>query len=198
MARKRTSLSQRGKIEADYGTADQPTAAEDDRGAEQDTSPRESTPPAKPAKAAPAPTKATGQTGGEVARIGIYFHPAEFEAARAAYLADWLDGGEADTFARWIGQCITTHAQRTPAKRAEWARDQERRDKSGASRSFSLPASVVEQLHEAIRSDQQAGRWLSDSAWCGEAIDAAVADARKRAGGHLPTPPTRLPNRLRR
>lgn len=186
MAKKRPTLSDRGPVRPDY--TDEPA---------------EETPPAVPAAKAPAKTpktqpKAPAQPGGEVARIGIYFHPTEFRDARAAYLRDWLDGGQADTFAKWIGQCITTHAQRTPAERAKWTRAQERRDASGASRSFTLPATVAEQLHEGIRSDQQAGRWLSDSAWCGEAIDAAVADARKRAGGQLPTPPARLPNRLRR
>lgn len=51
-------------------------------------------------------------------------------------------------------------------------------------------------MRAAITADQQAGRWPSDSAWCGEAIAAAVDQARAQSGGSLPTPPPRLPNRL--
>lgn len=59
-------------------------------------------------------TSATGQTramvtrreppagAGERTRIGIYLQPSEFEDAKAAYLADWSNGGRADTFAGWV------------------------------------------------------------------------------------------------
>ena len=39
-------------------------------------------------------------------------------------------------------------------------------------------------------------RLASDSAWCSEAIAAAVDAARTKNDGSLPTPPPRLPNRL--
>jgi len=51
-------------------------------------------------------------------------------------------------------------------------------------------------MRAAITADQQAGRWPSGSAWCGEAIGLAVEASRAENGGTLPTPPPRLPNRL--
>ena len=133
----------------------------------------------------------------ETARLGIYLTPEEFSAARAAYLADWSGGGTLDTFGRWIASAIDAHANRSPQQRATLARPQEPSEgRRGASRSFAVPADVVRRMREAITADQQAGRWLSDSAWCGDALAAAVAAARARNGGDLPTPPPRLPNRL--
>lgn len=134
----------------------------------------------------------------ETARIGIYFHPDQFDTAKAAYLADWQAGGDADTFGRWIAQALDEHAARTPAQRGQLTQPQERAATRGNTRSFSIPASTVVRMRESITADQQHGRWPSDSAWCGEAITAAANQARQRAGGSLPTPPARLPNRLAR
>lgn len=106
------------------------------------------------------------------------------------------DNGEADTFARWIAAAIDTYARRTPEQRAG-AKPRGRAEKrTGSSRSFAIPTDTVARMRAAITADQQAGRWPSDSAWCGEAIAAAVDQARNQAGGSLPTPPPRLPNRL--
>jgi hypothetical protein len=63
----------------------------------------------KPAAVRKAATAAASDT----ARLGIYLTPQEFEDAKAAYLADWTNGGEADTFARWIAAAIETYAART-------------------------------------------------------------------------------------
>ncbi len=134
----------------------------------------------------------------ETARIGIYFHPEQFETAKAAYLADWQSGGQADTFARWIAGALDEHARRTPQQRGQLARPQERATTRGSSRSFKLPARTVTNMRQSINADQNVGRWPSDSAWCGDAIAAAANQARQRAGGTLPTPPNRLPNRLAR
>lgn len=132
----------------------------------------------------------------ETARLGLYLTPGEFNDAKAAYLADWTSGGEADTFARWIAAAIDTYARRTPEQRAG-AKPRGRAEKrTGSSRSFAIPTDTVARMRAAITADQQAGRWPSDSAWCGEAIAAAVDQARNQAGGSLPTPPPRLPNRL--
>lgn len=130
-------------------------------------------------------------------RLGIYLTPAEFNGARAAYLADWSNGGEADTFARWIAVALDAHASRTPKQRADRGglrgRSEER---TGSTRSFNIPTVTMKRMRAAITADQQAGRWPSDSAWAAEAIGLAVDDARASNGGTLPTPPDRLPNRL--
>lgn len=152
---------------------------------------RTSPQPAK--KAAPA---AKADAGG-MARLGIYLTPDEFNDAKAAYLTDWGLGGQADTFARWIGQAIAAHASRTPAQRAKHAQPRGRADvRTGSTRSFAIPAATVARMRAAINEDQQAERWASDSAWCSEAISCAVDATRAANGGTLPTPPPRLPNRL--
>lgn len=143
-------------------------------------------------------SKARVKSGAEdTARLGIYLTPVEFDDARASYLADWANGGDADTFARWIAGALDRHAARTPKQRAARDRLRGRSDaRTGSTRSFSIPTSTMQRMRAAITADQQAGRWPSDSAWCAEAIALAVDDARKANGGTLPTPPVRLPNRL--
>lgn len=158
-------------------------------------------PVAPKAKATPAAkeTAAPADTAGEVARVGIYLTPEQFTGAKAAYLADWLNGGEANTFTRWIGEVLSTHAQRTPQERAERSMLRGRStERTGSSRSFNVPTSAVEQMRAAITADHAVGRWPSDSAWCAEAIDLATEAAKEKNGGTLPTPPVRLPNRLTR
>lgn len=149
--------------------------------------------PRKKPAAKPTPKPAAGGTD----RLGIYLTPAEFDGARGAYLADWMNGGDADTFARWIAGAIEAHAARTPQQRAKRGRLRGRSDeRTGSSRSFSIPTSTVQRMRAAISADQKAGRWPSDSAWCAEAMAIAVEEARTANGGTLPTPPARLPNRL--
>lgn len=133
----------------------------------------------------------------DIGRIGIYLTPMEFDDARGAYLADWTNGGDADTFARWIAGALDVHAARTPKRRADDDRLRGRSDaRTGSTRSFSIPTATLQRMRAAISADQQAGRWPSDSAWCAEAIAIAVDEARRANGGTLPTPPSRLPNRL--
>ena len=131
-------------------------------------------------------------------RVSLHFPPGAFDDARAAYLCDWQHGGSADTLARWVAAAITTHAARTTAERAAAALPVENRAGRGQTRSFDLPAEVVAMMHDAITTDQEANRWPSDSRWAVEAVAAAVDAGRTRAGGDLPAPPARLPNRLKR
>lgn len=148
------------------------------------------------AKKPAAVRKAATAAARDTARLGIYLTPQEFEDAKAAYLADWTNGGEADTFARWIAAAIETYAARTPKQRAT-AQPRGRADeRTGSTRSFAIPTDTVARMRAAINADQQAGRWPSDSAWCSEAIASAVDAARTKNDGSLPTPPPRLPNRL--
>ena len=160
--------------------------------------PSEQPAPAPADEPTPAPPTTTPAVGaGATARLGIYLTPVEFDQAKAGYLADWTNGGTADTFARWIAAAIDTHAGRTPRQRATNAPPRGRSDeRTGSTRSFSIPVETVARMRAAITADQHAGRWPSDSAWCGEAISLAVSAARTRNGGALPTPPPRLPNRL--
>ncbi len=148
--------------------------------------------PKKPALARKAATAAASET----ARLGIYLTPQEFDDAKAAYLADWGNRGQADTFARWIAAALDTYAARTPKQRSSAPARGRAEERTGSTRSFSIPTDTVARMRAAITADQQAGRWPSDSAWCGEAIALAVDQARTQNGGSLPTPPPRLPNRL--
>lgn len=143
---------------------------------------------------APAPQRAPRGEGAR--RLGIYFHPADFTAAKAAYLADWQNGGQADTFAAWIGGVLAGHAQLSPAQRARAALPP-RRGGGGSTRSFALAPAVHDAVRAAVLADQEAGRWVSASTWAAAAIHAAVQAAEQRADGPLPAPPARLPNRLR-
>lgn len=156
--------------------------------------------PKTPAKAknAPAPkpaSKAVAST--ETALLGIYLTAEVFNDAKAAYLADWSNGGEANNFARWIGAALVAHAARTPAQRAHNSPLPERAEvRTGSSRSFNVPTDDLARMREGVNADQKAGRWLSDSGWCSEGIARAIEAAREKNGGTLPTPPPRLPNRL--
>lgn len=134
----------------------------------------------------------------DVTRLGIYLTPEQFNNSKAAYLADWSNGGEANTFTKWIGEALTTHATRSPQERQKNAVERPARaeKRTGSSRSFNVPNEAVQKMRAAISQEHEEGRWLSDSAWCGEAIDAAISEAQKRNGGSLPVPPERLPNRL--
>ena len=153
-------------------------------------------PPAAPTNSASTRRTAAAARSG-ARRLGIYFHPADFTNAKAAYLTAWQDGGDAETFAAWIAAVLTDHTQLTPAQRAA-ASLPKRAGRAGATRSFTLPQSVHDAVHAAVIADQDAGRWVSASTWAAVALHAAVQTAEQRAGGRLPTPPQRLPNRLQR
>ena len=166
-----------------------PTVAESKDGATTATS-KTAAPTTRTTKAAPASS---------AERLGIYLTADEFRDARGAYLADWTNGGEADTFGRWVAAAIATHARRTPKQREGLARPVGRAaTRTGESRSWPIASEAIQAMREAIAADQEAGRWPSDSAWCGDAITATTAAARKANGGTLPEPPARLPNRLKR
>lgn len=156
----------------------------------------------RPPSAQRKPTSDEPVAGGvsHTARLGVYLTPEEFTNAKAAYLAAWQLGGEADTFARWIGAALERHARRSATERADLARAHDRGDarRGGAARSFNVPTDTLTRMREAITADQHAGRWPTDSAWSGDAIAAEVEETRTANGGALPTPPPRLPHRLKR
>ncbi len=131
-------------------------------------------------------------------RIGLYFQEQVFRAAKSAYLVD-LDSqpDPATSFARWVGQVLDRHNRLTPERRAQAARTvgEEPKGGNGFSRSFMIPASTVVDMDEAIKQDRKAERYVSASQYATEAVRAAIAEARRRNGGTLPTPPARLPNK---
>lgn len=154
--------------------------------------PAATAPQRKPAARPPAATL-TGERG----RIGIYLTADQFADAKSAFLGDWQAGGDADALTAWIAGVIETHAQRSPAERAALGREPKRSSTTvGGTRSFVLPMSTIDAMRDAQADDQAAGRFVSDSHWCGEAISVAVDDARERAGGQLPPAPARLPSKL--
>jgi hypothetical protein len=196
---KRRSLAERNKDAISREEAPvQPVAVKEPEAPAEAPQPAPAAPPAKATPAAqktPAPTASAS----EVTRIGIYLTPEQFTGAKAAYLADWINGGEANTFTRWIGEVLSAHAERTPQERLERSTLRDRStERIGSSRSFNVPTAAVEQMRAAITADHGVGRWPSDSAWCAEAIDLATEAAKEKNGGTLPTPPVRLPNRLSR
>lgn len=142
---------------------------------------------------------ATASTHETQERIGIYFSPQEIDTARAAYLADWQDGGEHDTFAGWVAAALTSYADLGADQRANHTREIPRGSrKIGGPRSISVGSSASEAMRRAQREDEAQGRWLSISAWAGDAVALAASKARDRRGGALPVPPKRLPYRLMR
>lgn len=148
-----------------------------------------------PDTAKPATTKTSSPT--RTARPGIYFHEADFMAAKSAFLADWRAGGTADKFPTWIAAALDAHASRTPHERAQLVRSATHAGR-GFTRSFDIPGEVEDRMNDAIKQDNDADRWPTLSAWAGDAIAAAVERAKTRVGGSLPPAPPRLPNRLTR
>lgn len=150
---------------------------------------------ARAPKARPAATAVHGST---TTRTGIYLHPETFATAKSAYLVDFDALPEApDSFSRWIAAAIDEHAQGNTDTRtaAVESLPEETRTGSGATRSFELPDATIAAMNEAIVDDRDHGRFVSRSEFAGHAIRSAVERARARAGGVLPTPPARLPNK---
>lgn len=134
----------------------------------------------------------------DVERVGVYLAPSHFHDAKAAYLADWLNGGEANTFSRWLGEALSLYSRQTAKQRKASAEAREPRSdaQQGKARSFVVRESDIMAMRQGIAEDQKAGRWPSVSQWCVEALEEAIEKAIERNGGELPEPPARLPNKL--
>lgn len=149
-----------------------------------------------PTKSRPAQVRTETTT-----KTGLYFQEQTWLDAKSAYLVD-LDSqaDPATAFARWVGEVLDRHNRLTSERRAQVAKTlgEEQKDGSGFSRSFQIPASTVTDMEAAIKQDRKIERYLSASQYAMEAIRAAIADARRRNGGSLPTPPARLPTGPRR
>lgn len=131
-------------------------------------------------------------------RTGIYFRPETFDDAKSAYLVDLDARPEApDSIARWIAEAMELHANKTPEERKEIVNQlpEEPQGGAGFTRSFELPDHVLELRDGAITTDRRNGRVTTRSGFATEAIRHAIEQARQRAGGVLPEPPARLPNK---
>lgn len=145
------------------------------------------------------PRKRPAPPGEDTARLGVYWHPVTFAAAKSAYLAD-LDNspGSPDSVARWIDRAIAAHAALAPARRAAAAEGlpaEDRDDRPAASRSFTVAAATMAAMQAAILDDRKHGRTLNRSEFATQAVRIATETARHRNGGTLPPAPARLPNK---
>lgn len=155
------------------------------------------------ATAAPAKRSRTPRTpAAGLVRKSAYVPESEWQDARAAYLADWRAGGEANSIAKWVEQAAQDFARLTPAQRAKVIPDPAPRAADGTvtgkPRSYTVAQATAEAITQAMADDQESGRWDSESAWLRGAMTRAVEAARTREGGSLPAAPARLPARLTR
>lgn len=152
----------------------------------------------RPALKAPPPTASPSRaTLGERTVLSITVRPEDFEAAKAAYLSDWTREGRYDGFPKWLGDVIRKHAQLSPGQRAEAEQNRPSKvTKRGLKRAFLMDPTDVDLMRVSIRDDLEHGRYSSEADWVGDALRAAVEEARRNAGGTLPMAPRRLPNRM--
>lgn len=153
---------------------------------------------AEVARETPAPQQPTTDLGGPSNPIGIYIHRETFDNAKSAYLVDRRGPAPQDSLARWIAAAIVNWSALTPDQRqhAADALPPEIRQGAGSNRSFSIAATAVEIMADAMAADQDQYRVQARSQFITEAIRHAAEQARERNGGTLPPAPQRLPNRL--
>lgn len=189
------SVGQEAPASAAWGTKARATTAAKKR-TDQKKQPAEATTTAQSSTAAT--TRATATSGVTKSPLSLYLPRRTFEDARAAYLTDWTLGGTADTLGGWMGQALTTHAHRTPQERRALADARATAGGGGdlINRLVPVPDHALQDMRTGITADQDSNRWLSDSRWAVEAIDAAIDTTRAATGGQLLQPPKRLPNRL--
>lgn len=151
------------------------------------------------AMAQPSKRRGAAATPGTLpARLSVHLYDGELDAARGAFLTDWTLGGTHDTFNGWIEAAIRAHAALTPKQRAKIAQRHADTEGVGKQASFWLATTTAEAIRDAMADDQAAGEWHTRSTFARPAIVEAVAQVKERSGGHLETPPKRLPNRLTR
>ena len=144
--------------------------------------------------------------------IGAWWDPDTWQRARAAYMYDLRHHPDGPAgFIQWLHWVLELHVRRgvrgrglleLPARRelAGKADPAPPERVVGLTRHHPLRADLVAQIDDAIRSDENEDRYLTRSAWIQDAVQAAIADADRRAGQRLPPLPegTRLPNQPRK
>ncbi len=129
-------------------------------------------------------------------RVATYWpHEDLLELARSAYVSDRLRSPDTPTsFARWIGQALTIHAQLTPDGR-ETAELEPIPATAGRSfaRPFNIPEGAMRTMRDAQRADLENNHVRTRTDFTTRAIRAAITTARHRTGGQLPRVEGRLP-----
>ncbi|MDQ2850259.1 MAG: hypothetical protein M3Y49_05915 [Actinomycetota bacterium] len=129
-------------------------------------------------------------------RVATYWpHEELLELARSAYVSDRLRSpGSPTSFARWIGQALTIHAQLTPAGR-ETATLEPIPTTAGRAfaRPFNIPEEAMRTMRAAQRADLENNHVRTRTEFTTRAIRAAITTARQRSGGQLPRVEGRLP-----
>ncbi len=145
--------------------------------------------------ASPAPHRPRPNTTNttDTTRVAVRVTAPFYTSLKAAYLADWASIREHNQLADWITAALRHHAERTPAARNTFDDPDIPGGETLQTRQFIVPRSVDDQIRAAMAADQRAGRYRTRSAWCREALQAAVDASKAMNGGTLPTPPARLP-----
>ena len=144
--------------------------------------------------------------------IGAWWDPEVWQRARAAYMYDLRHHPDAPAgFIQWLHWVIELHIRRgvrgrglleLPPRRELSGKPGADRSKKvvGLSRHHPLRADLVADMDAAIRADEEADRYLTRSGGIQDAVQAAIADADRRAGRRLPNLPdgVLLPNRPRK
>lgn len=159
-----------------------------------------------PARTPVEPHSATEKAPSE--RLGAYLTHDEYQAMRAAYMADIdnLATGP-DSLGEWVARAVEDHARKSPERRARAAKSPDVQVPSTGPdgdkqqmKSWPTGQRAWLTVQEAMRSDRAAGLPSTTvSRWTAAAIRVAIAEARTRNGGTLPPPPEgRTPTRPRR
>lgn len=105
----------------------------------------------------------------------------------------------ATSIARWIGQAVMAHCQRTPQERADMAEArpvaQVAGTKGHAVRPYAVPVAALDALAEAEVTDRAQGISTVRNGTATTAIWVAVEETRRDAGGTLPHYIGRLPSK---
>ncbi|MBU2698865.1 MULTISPECIES: hypothetical protein [Pimelobacter] len=148
------------------------------------------------------------KTTAEIAReqgkvaLGLYFPVVDdLELARRAFATDFYEHDGPAAFSEWLSRAILAHAKRTPGQRAELA--QPRREKSRGVKGKLRKIDVRPEISAAVEAGRTADReelrrTTSVSAWCYDAVMAAIDDTRNRTAGDLVVIDGPLPSRLRK
>ena len=129
-------------------------------------------------------------------RVGVWFGAGEWDRARAAFVADYANLGDAeDTFVGWLSRAVDDFTRLSPTARRKWVEILAGEERT-VSRNFEVPEHVVETIQRGVGADRTAGYTAaSKSEYVARAAAAAVAGATERNGGTLPPAPERLPSR---
>lgn len=151
----------------------------------------------EPAQSEVAPSDVPRARTAERVPLTLYIPLEELKDSQAAYLADFQRGGPYDTFAMWIENVICGHAKRRLGQRVDEAKQLgPTKDVECVRTVHKIGADAMAALRSAVADEHRAGHWVSDAVWVRTAFAQAVSESKSH--GPLPTPPPRLPRKLKR